>query len=139
MQMQGTDATLNIFVLPYDDAIGSRCNSRFLPYRRGARKDKMVSGRLFGSTVAPTDEDAAGGSGSNVGGAAFGNSMFCKDSRGGHRDESSTASFQGRGRMRLGASAVCFSCLRQKYVSTSIQRESRIPAVIDRDVAVCSL
>ncbi|KAI6010371.1 hypothetical protein PISMIDRAFT_619221 [Pisolithus microcarpus 441] len=98
----------------------------------------MVSGRLLGGTVAPADKDAAGGSGSNVGGAGFGNNTFCKDCRGGHRDESSTASFEGRGRTRPGASAICFSCLRQKYISMSIQRESRIPAVVDRDVAVRS-
>ncbi|KAI6016056.1 hypothetical protein PISMIDRAFT_17781 [Pisolithus microcarpus 441] len=34
-----------------------RCNPRFLPYRRGARKDGMVAAKLLGGTVTPADED----------------------------------------------------------------------------------
>ncbi|KAI6019404.1 hypothetical protein PISMIDRAFT_682701, partial [Pisolithus microcarpus 441] len=59
--------------------------------------DKTVSGKLLGGTVAPADEDVAGGSGSDVGGARFGNNIYCLYAREGHRDENATAYFKGRG------------------------------------------
>lgn len=41
--------------------------------------------------------------------------IFWKDSREGHRDGNGTASFEGRGRSRLGANAICFSRRPQKH------------------------
>ncbi|KIK15483.1 hypothetical protein PISMIDRAFT_687249 [Pisolithus microcarpus 441] len=95
---------------------------------------------LLGSTVAPVDEDATGGSGSDVRGARFGGNKSCKDSRERHRDENGTESFEGRGRIRLGASAIRFSCHRRKHISTRMLHWSRRAALVDRDnVAFCGL
>lgn len=91
----------------------------------------MVSGKLFGGTVAPADEDATGRPGSDVGGAGFGDNIFCEDSRGGRRDENGTASFEGR-------NAICSSCHRKEHINTSMQHGSRRAALVNRDnVAFC--
>lgn len=74
-------------------------------------------GGLLDGTVTPGGRDATGGSGSDVDGAGFGEGIFRKDSRDGCRDTDGTASFEERGRTRLGVNAICFSCRKSVFIS----------------------
>ncbi|KAI6141495.1 hypothetical protein BKA82DRAFT_19876 [Pisolithus tinctorius] len=66
-------------------------------------------GGLLGSKVIPTDEDTAGGSGSDINATGFGKGIFRNDSREGRQDTINTASLGGRGRIHLGVNAICLS------------------------------
>lgn len=109
MQMKGTDATPNTLVLLYDLWTMVQFSFPSVSTRRkeGKGSDNVAPRELLGST--PADEDATGQSGSDVGGARFGDNISRKDSRKGHRADNDTASFEGRERTSLGARAICFS------------------------------
>ncbi|KAI6146767.1 hypothetical protein BKA82DRAFT_27261, partial [Pisolithus tinctorius] len=83
-------------------------------------------GGLLGSKVIPTDEDTAGGCGSDINATGFGEGIFRNDSREGRQDTIDTASLGGRGGTHLGVNAICLS---RRLCSSEVQNVQ----LVDRD------